>query len=154
MSTTEVEIDVSSFIQTQQLPQVQWSISPHNTNILGALSTTFTRISLTPSWFWPIKKFCLQSISKSSSSIKTPKNFKNSPFCQFYGDYHHLHLHLLYFSFCIRFDISLQNYRKRSEEYLVINLAVGRKIWAIFLLWGVNLWKKQTPGGRLKVKHN
>ena len=45
----------------------------------------------------------------------------------------------------IRFDISLQNFnkpldifspqieRKRSEEYLVITLAVKRKLWAIFL---------------------
>ena len=46
------------------------------------------------------------------------------------------------------------NRKKRSEEYLVINVAVERKLWAIFLLRGVHLWKKQTPGGRLKVKQN
>ena len=40
---------------------------------------------------------------------------------------------------------SLQIYlltKKRSEEYLVINLAVERKLWAIFLLRGVHLGKQ------------
>ena len=55
----------------------------------------------------------------------------------------------------IRFDLSFQNFRdifspqmerKRSEEYLVINLAEERKLWAIFLPQ-VHLWKKQTLRG-------
>ena len=49
-----------------------------------------------------------------------------------------------------RYIFSPQIERKRSEEYLVINLAVERKLWAIFLP-RVHLWKKQTPGGRLKT---
>ena len=61
----------------------------------------------------------------------------------------------------VRFDISSQNFkkplvsspqieRKRSEEYLVRILAVRKKLWAIFLP-RVHLWKKQTPGSRLKT---
>ena len=61
----------------------------------------------------------------------------------------------------IRFDISLQNFkkaleifspqmeRKRSKEYLVIILAVKRKLWEI-LLPRVHLWKKQKSGGRCR----
>ena len=51
----------------------------------------------------------------------------------------------------VRSIFSLQTERKRSEEYLAINLAVERKLWAIFLLRLIHVWKKQTPGGRLKV---
>ena len=40
--------------------------------------------------------------------------------------------------------------RKRSEEYLVIILAVNRKLWAIFLPW-VHLDKNQTSESRLKT---
>ena len=54
----------------------------------------------------------------------------------------------------LRYIFSGQIERKRSEEYLVINLAVERKLWAIFLLQGVHLWKRQTPAGRLKVQQN
>ena len=59
----------------------------------------------------------------------------------------------------IRFNISLQNFKKhsdifsrkkRSEEYLVINLDVERKHWAISLPQ-VHLSKKETQGGQLKT---
>ena len=40
--------------------------------------------------------------------------------------------------------------RKGSEEYLVMILAVNRKLWAIFLP-RVHLEKEQTPGSRLKT---
>ena len=40
--------------------------------------------------------------------------------------------------------------RKGSEVYLVLNLAVNRKLWAIFLP-RVHLEKEQTPGSRLKT---
>ena len=40
--------------------------------------------------------------------------------------------------------------RKGSEEYLVMILAVKRKLWAIFLP-RVHLEKEQTPGSRLKT---
>ena len=41
--------------------------------------------------------------------------------------------------------------RKGSEEYLVMILAVNRKLWAIFLP-RVHLEKEQTPGAGLKHK--
>ena len=48
-------------------------------------------------------------------------------------------------------DISwLRIQRKGSEVYLVLNLAVNRKLWAIFLP-RVHLEKEQTPGSRLKT---
>ena len=40
--------------------------------------------------------------------------------------------------------------RKGSEDYLVMILAVNRKLWAIFLP-RVHLEKEQTPGSRLKT---
>ena len=40
--------------------------------------------------------------------------------------------------------------RKCSEDYLVMILAVNRKLWAIFLP-RVHLEKEQTPGSRLKT---
>ena len=49
-----------------------------------------------------------------------------------------------------RYIFSPQIERKRSEEYLVINLPVEREPWAIFLP-RVHIWKKQTPGSRLKT---
>ena len=67
-------------------------------------------------------------------------------------------------TYSMRFDLSLQNFKKplgdifspkierkkRSEKYLVIILAVERKLWAIFSP-RVHLWKQQTPGSRLKT---
>ena len=44
----------------------------------------------------------------------------------------------------------LQIQRKGFEEYLVMILAVNRKLWAIFLP-RVHLEKEQTPGSRLKT---
>ena len=40
--------------------------------------------------------------------------------------------------------------RKGSEDYLVMILAINRKLWAIFLP-RVHLEKEQTPGSRLKT---
>ena len=40
--------------------------------------------------------------------------------------------------------------RKGSEDYLVMILAINRKLWAIFLP-RVHLEKQQTPGSRLKT---
>ena len=41
--------------------------------------------------------------------------------------------------------------RKGSDDYLVMILAVNRKLWAIFLPQ-VHLAKEQTPGSRLKTE--
>ena len=43
-----------------------------------------------------------------------------------------------------------QIHRKCSEDYLLMILAVNRKLWAIFLP-RVHLEKEQTPGSRLKT---
>ena len=55
----------------------------------------------------------------------------------------------------IRFKKNLEIFwpqiqRKGSEEYLVMILAVNRKLWAIFLP-RVHLEKEPTPGSRLKT---
>ena len=42
-------------------------------------------------------------------------------------------------------------FEKPNKEYLVMILAVKRKLWAIFLPW-VHLEEKQTSGSRLKHK--
>ena len=55
----------------------------------------------------------------------------------------------------IRFKKPLDSFwpqiqRKGSEDYLVMILAINRKLWAIFLP-RVHLEKEQTPGSRLKT---
>ena len=106
-----------------------------------------------------ILEHLMTDLQKQHLSTGKPEKLLSLMCCFFFGllksSVWFIHEQWSNLQYSIRFKNPLdvfwpQIQRKGSEEYLVMILAVNRKLWAIFLP-RVHLEKEQTPGSRLKT---